>query len=385
MSLRAPKTRSLSLVVVLGLMLSGCAQAPKSFHYRGDAQQTLVKVWPEPPEKPRYRYLGQLVGEENFRDTVAAKPNLGVRVFDWLVGLVRHTPDPVILQRPQSGAVGADGRIFVSDVSRQAVYVFDPAAKELLVWEFAAPGVRFELPIGVAVDRGGRLWVADSKLGYVVRLDATGNPVAVIGKDRLRHPTGVAWDEAAGRLYVADRADSAIRVFSASGDFLFEFGGPGEKEGLLNGPTYLSFRDNTLYVTDSLNSRIQLFSAAGEFQRAFGHRGMYLGDFSRPKGVTADRDGNIYVVESLYDYLLVFNNKGELLLPLGGTGQDIGQFYLPAGAWVDNNDWIYVADMFNGRVVIFQYLGDGETSEKLDQANDGKAAMGEKAEFTRSK
>jgi DNA-binding beta-propeller fold protein YncE len=359
MALHTFKARLLSLGVVLVLMLAGCAQAPKAFHYRGDARQTVNKVWPESPEKPRYRYIGQLTGEENFRDTVEAKPNVGVRFFYWLVGLVRHSPDPVILQRPQSGAVGADGRVYVSDVSRQAVYVFDTAAKELLVWEYAAPGVRFELPIGVAVNRAGELWVADSKLGYVVRLDATGQPLSVIGKDRLRHPTGVAWDEVGGRLYIADRADSAIKVFSASGEFLSEFGGPGEKEGQLNGPTYLSFRDNTLYVTDSLNSRIQLFSAAGEFLRAFGHRGMYLGDFSRPKGVAADRDGNIYVVESLYDYLLVFNHKGELLLPLGGTGQDIGQFYLPAGAWVDNNDWIYVADMFNGRVVIFQYLGDG--------------------------
>ncbi|MBI3773766.1 MAG: 6-bladed beta-propeller [Gammaproteobacteria bacterium] len=364
-------------MLILALVLSGCAQAPKVFHYRGDARQTVAKVWPEPPEKPRYRYLGQLTGEENFRDTVEAKPNVGIRFFYWLVGWVRHTPGPVILQRPQSGTVGADGRIFVSDVSRQAVYVFDPGAKELLVWEYAASGVRFELPIGVAVDRAGHLWVADSKLGYVVQLNAAGQPMSVVGQDRLQHPTGVAWDEAAGRLYVADRADSAIKVFSAAGEFLFEFGGPGEKEGLLNGPTYLSFRDNTLYVTDSLNSRIQLFSAAGEFQRAFGHRGMYLGDFSRPKGVAADRDGNIYVVESLYDYLLVFNNKGELLLPLGGTGQDIGQFYLPAGAWVDNNGWIYVADMFNGRVVIFQYLGDGngDAVEGGDTA-DAKHAAG---------
>lgn len=349
--------------VLLAILVTGCAQAPKVFHYRGDAPQIVDKVWPAPPEVPRYRYVGQLTGEENFRDSTVAKPSLGTRILDWVVGLVNHPPEPRVLQRPQTGVVGADGRIFVSDVSRQAVYVFDRTAKVLSVWEFAAPAVRFQMPIGVAVNNAGELWVADSKLGIVARLDAEGRPVALVGQDRLRRPTGLAWDEAAGRLYVADRADSTVKVFSGAGEFLFAFGGPGEAEGKFNGPTYLAFRNDALYVTDALNSRIQVFSPTGEFRRAFGRRGVYLGDFSRPKGVTADRDGNIYVVESYYDYLLVFNDKGELLLPIGGSGHEIGEFYLPAGAWVDDNDWIYVADMFNGRVVIFQYLGDGDGSD----------------------
>jgi len=51
------------------------------------------------------------------------------------------------------------------------------------------------------------------------------------------------------------------------------------------------------------------------------------------------------------------------LMPLGGTGKNIGQFYLPSGVWVDKNDKIYVADMFNGRVEVFQFLGDKSASQ----------------------
>jgi hypothetical protein len=47
-----------------------------------------------------------------------------------------------------------------------------------------------------------------------------------------------------------------------------------------------------------------------------------------------------------------------LLLPIGGSGSGIGQFYRPAGVWTDHRDRIYVADSFNGRVMIFQLLGE---------------------------
>ena len=106
-----------------------------------------------------------------------------------------------------------------------------------------------------------------------------------------------------------------------------------------------------------MNARIQVLNHDGHHQLSFGQRGKYLGQFSRPKGISADSQGNIYVVDSYFDYMLVFNQQGEFLLPIGGTGADIGSFYLPAGVWSDKNDNIYVADMSNGRVVIFQFLG----------------------------
>ena len=85
---------------------------------------------------------------------------------------------------------------------------------------------------------------------------------------------------------------------------------------------------------------------------------MYIGNLVRPKGVVTDRDGHVYVIESYHDHVLVFSETGELLLPIGGTGKDPGRFFLPAGAWTDDGSRLFVADMFNGRVVVFDYLGD---------------------------
>ena len=103
---------------------------------------------------------------------------------------------------------------------------------------------------------------------------------------------------------------------------------------------------------------MQILTGAGEPIRSIGQRGLYIGNFTRPKGITRDSEGNIYVVESYYDHVLIFNAEGEYLLPIGGTGRGLGNFFLPAGIWADTRDRIYTADMLNSRIVIMQYLGD---------------------------
>jgi sugar lactone lactonase YvrE len=115
--------------------------------------------------------------------------------------------------------------------------------------------------------------------------------------------------------------------------------------------------DDRLIVSDTLNARLQVLTADGSSLDTVGQRGLFVGNFVRPKGVAADSDGNIYAVESYFDHLLVYDRDGRLLLSIGGTGSGVGQFYLPAGVWVDDRDRIFIADMHNGRVVVLQYLG----------------------------
>lgn len=318
--------------------------------------ETADHVWPGPPDTPRYRFAGALTGEANIhRDAEAA--GMGRKVFNWLVGLVAGREKPVVLQRPQSGFVDDAGRVYVTDVSRAAVYVFDKPAGELHVWEMADRRMRFETPAGIAQGGGGVVLVADAELGRVVRLGPDGEPLGSIGGETLSRPVGIARDAGRGLIYVADVRAHDVKVFTDDGRLVRTLGGRGSGPGEFNAPTYLDYSNERLYVTDTLNSRIQIFDADGAFVREFGRRGLYIGDLPRPKGVAADNGGNIYVVESYYDHLLIFNDKGELLLPIGGTGSGIGEFYLPAGVWTDRRGLVYVADAFNGRIMVFQYLG----------------------------
>ncbi|MBD5804881.1 Serine/threonine-protein kinase PknD [Azoarcus sp. Aa7] len=346
------------LVLTLSIALSGCAtqSIPARLHYGLlDAPEGKRLMWPAEPEIPRYQFAGQLTGEENFVREDTATGFVGF--LAWAVGLFEEEK-PNVLQRPQAVVADAQERIFVTDVSRAAVFVFDKPAGELKVWDHAVDTRRFVAPIGVALADGGGIWVADAELQLVAHLDAQGNPLPPIGAGVLQRPTGLARDPATGLLYVADTYAHDIKVFGADGRLDRVIGERGEAPGEFNFPTHLAIGGGNLYVTDTMNSRVQILPLAGDSPpEIVGKRGLYYGNLVRPKGVGVDSENNIYVVESYYDNLLVFNETGDFLMPIGGVGQGTGNFYLPSGVWVDAFNRVFVADTFNGRVTIFQYLG----------------------------
>lgn len=345
-----------AILFLAALLLAGCASGPQVMRLDA-AEPDTARVFPPPQtqEVPRYRYLGQLTGEGNF---ASANGKSGARKFlEWIAGLAGGGEQPTVLQRPQAGTVDARGRVLVTDVSRNAVFVFDEAAGKLDVWDRATKSVRFAAPIGIAPGKGGELLVADAELGRVFRLAPDGTPLGDFGAGVLVRPTGLARDAQRGRVYVADTRAHDIKVFDDDGKLVATWGTLGDGPGELNAPTHLSLANGTLVVSDTLNARVQAFDADGRPVLRFGQRGLYVGNMVRPKGVAADDEGNVYVVESMHDTLLVFDPKGRLLMSLGGTGQDVGRFYLPAGVWVDARNRVFVADMFNGRVAVFQFLG----------------------------
>lgn len=339
-------------------LLTGCASTHSVLRYQADP--ATAAVWPAPPETPHYRYVGELTGEENIQAAQeSAIATAGTRFFKWLVGLSSSKHTPVILQRPQGVMADNEGRVYVTDVSREAVYVFDETQGKMAVWDMASAKERFRTPLGIAPGAGGEILVADAELGYVARLDREGHPLGTFGAGQLSWPTGIARDPATGRIYVAETHGHDIKVFNAAGVLEKSIGRRGEAPGEFNSPTFLTIANDKLYVTDTLNARVQVLTLDGQPLQTIGRRGLFVGDMPRPKGIGVDNDGNIYVVESYFDYLLVFNAAGQFLLPIGGTGSDVGQFYQPGGVWTDQRDRIYIADTFNGRVVILQFLKEG--------------------------
>lgn len=353
------------LVLVL-ILNTGCAtREPAVLRYGvQDAPEGKRLMWPAPPEVPRYMYAGQLLGEANFRAPGARAGEGFMGILRAIAGLVVGESRPVELARPQSGTVDEAGRIYVTDVSRQAVFVFDPVAGKLDVWEKAEGLASFAGPVAVATAKG-ITYVTDAELGIVARLDASGTPQRALGRGLFKRPTGLAFDAQRGELYVADTAAHDIKVLDLSGALKRVLGRRGEGDGEFNYPTHLALADGELYVTDTMNSRIQVLDAAsGTMRRSFGVRGLYVGNLVRPKGIALDSERNVYVVESYYDHLLVYDRHGRFLMGIGGPGAESGKFYLPAGVWTDHLNRVFVADMFNGRVVLFQHLGGGADGEQ---------------------
>ena len=316
------------------------------------------RLWPPSlgRETPRYRLTGQLSGESNFSVPREGQSTMA-KAFRWIVGLDGRAENPVVLQRPQSGMVDTTGRVLVTDVSRQGIFVFDAAAGRLEVWDQANKSTNFVAPIAIAPGADGQILVTDAELKRVFRLSSKGEPIGEFGGGLLKRPTGIARDATSKQIFVADTHAHDIKVFDDGGNFLRTIGHAGADLGELSYPAHLAFADGKLYVADTMNARVQVFDLAGKALLQIGQRGLYFGNLVRPKGVTVDTEGNIYVVESYHDHLLVFDKTGRFLMAIGGTGKANAEFYLPAGVWTDRNNRIFVADMFNGRVVIFQFLG----------------------------
>lgn len=361
---------SLLAVILLALLAAGCAETRYAMGY------TTVEgehIWPPAPDVPRYRYVGELTGEDNFHALEQGGAGEAIKGFlKALVGLGDDPENRKMLYRPQAGAVGADGRIYVTDGGRQAVFMFDEAAGKLAVWDVAGKAedddIMFVSPVGIAVAQNGDVLVADSEQQQVFRLDSQGVPRSRFGFGDMDRPTGLAVDPVTGRIFVADTTEHNIKVFDDGGKLISVIGKVGEGPGDLNAPTHLAFANGRLYVTDTFNARVQVFDADGKLLQGIGQRGLYIGNLVRPKGVAADTEGNVYIIESFHDYLLVYEAGGRFLLPIGGTGSEVGQFYLPAGVWTDKRDRIYVADMFNGRVAVFQYLTEKKESQATPTA-----------------
>ncbi len=351
----------------LVLCLAGCAApGPAVLRFGFDeSPQGKRLMWPAEPEVPRYLYAGVLIGEANFKRPGEETMESVAGLLAWLAGLIAGDASPLELRRPNAGVVDLNGRILITDSSRQAVIVFDPVLGKLETWERAEGLSNFQSPVGIAATPDGHVFVADADLGIVVHLDASGAPLRAFGRASLRRPTGLAYDPATNELYVADTQSHDIKVFDSQGAVLRVIGRRGEAEGEFNFPTHLAFADGLLYVTDTMNSRVQVISRDGKtVHRSCGERGLYVGNLVRPKGIAVDTEGNVYVVESYHDHLLVFNRYGEFLMAIGGAGQEVGKFFLPSGVWTDRLNRVFVADMFNGRVVLFQHLGGGADGEQ---------------------
>lgn len=352
------------------LLVTGCASTDivrGRLHYdlRPEGQRTDAFL-PPPPDKPRYRYVGELIGEPNFEVLVKTRGTLE-NVFKWIVGLF-EVDNALLLQRPQHGVTSDNGRIYVVDPGRKALLVFDPnppadekpgkGEGQLLVWDVLDVDTRLSGPVAVTLAWDGDLVVSDVHLGIVLRINPKGELVRKLGAGVFKRPTGLAFDPERELLFVADTVAHDVKVLDAEGRLVSTISAPGESEGELNAPTHLAYAQGQLYVADTYNSRVQVFDAEGRFVKKIGERGLYVGNLARPKGVAADDAGMVYVVESYYSHLLAYNSDGQVLLGINGNGLKDDKFFLPSGIWTDKQGRIFVADMFNGRVVIFQFLGD---------------------------
>ena len=144
------------------------------------------------------------------------------------------------------------------------------------------------MPHGLTIGPTGNIWLTDVALHQVFkfthdrRLLSTWGERGVSGNDRTHFamPTDVAvWTD--GSFYVTDGSENARVVkFAANGQYEFEWGTPGSGPGQFKLPHGIHIDDEgQVYVADRGNSRVQVFTHDGRFLRQW--QGVAFGRPSR--------------------------------------------------------------------------------------------------------
>ena len=108
----------------------------------------------------------------------------------------------------------------------------------------------------------------------------------------LNSPSGITIHYKTGNIYIADRDNHRIQVFSYNGDYLFMFS---EK---MNEPVGICISENKVFVTQWSGNCINMYELEGKLIKSVGSEGNREAQFYHPNGLdVSDRNNNIYVCD----------------------------------------------------------------------------------------
>lgn len=267
------------------------------------------------------------------------------------------------LRAPVKIVLDAAGNTYVADQRIGGVVKFDAYGSQLLVIRTAAA------PTGVALAQDGTLLVSQSS--FVARYDvAGGQEVGRISGAQLQSPAGIAVDDVTGYIYVADNAAGQVLVYNASGAFV---------QVLVSGlhsPSGVAFEklSRQVVVADTFSNAIRFYALDGTLVKSVGNAvSTTLGasispmQFAAPVAVAFEYSNDqttlqrMYVVDAFESNIQVVDPATSTALTVSGTtknyigssGAANGQLMVPSDAVFDSvNKRLLVVNGF-GNVTIY--------------------------------
>ncbi len=241
----------------------------------------------------------------------------------------------------------------------------------------APTSAQFNLPLGLALDSSGNMYIADS-VNQRIRKISGGNISTVAGNGtggytgdgaaatsaEMLNPSSVAVDSS-GNLYIADTSNHVIRMVTSGGTIstiagtntggYAGDGGPAI-DAELEFPTGVAVdKGGNIYIADSGNNVIREISGGNINTIVGGVAGQLLND---PESVLVDSSGNLYISEQSGYRISKFSN-GNLTVLAGngnigysgdnGPGTD-ASLNEPTGIALDSKGYLYLCDTINGRI-----------------------------------
>lgn len=311
-------------------------------------------VYPPPPEQARYMFEMVLA---TATDVEPASTSRSLR--EAVAGNASRPPN--VFVKPLDVAA-RNGRIYVTDTLGKAVHVFDAARKRYFRLGFRREGALTK-PTGVAVDDNGLVYVVDLGRSAIVVYDALGLYLRTIGGPEVLHtPVSVGVTADGSRIYVVendnDRSNHhGVVAFDAAGRKVFARSERGSGSGKFSLPISVAVaRDGFVYVLDAGNFRVQKLTADGLPVLTWGGIGQRPGQFARPRDLAVDDAGHVLVTDSSFGAVQIFDADGRLLMDLGRFGMNgqPGEFALLAGVAADETGRVYVVDQVLKQVTVFR-------------------------------
>jgi DNA-binding beta-propeller fold protein YncE len=194
------------------------------------------------------------------------------------------------LKRPVAVALADDGEIYVADNDRGSIFVFD--AQERYSRAMGHPKLK---PAGLAVS-GDRLYVTDlasqTVEWYNRKTGERQGSFGTVGDEdgQFRLPLGIATDTK-GDVYVVDMMRCRVQKFTPDGKFISGFGSLGDFAGAFVRPKHIAVdSDGIIYVVDAAFQNVQMFDSQYHLLMHFGASGNFPGAMNLPAGICVSDD-----------------------------------------------------------------------------------------------
>lgn len=210
------------------------------------------------------------------------------------------------LSLPHDLAFDPAGRLLVADTGNDRIAIYEVSgARGRLAGEIRDG---LAAPEGIAVGADGRIYVSNTRSAELVvfaqgkRVAAVGGPGRGVANFNRPHDVEV---DAAGMVYLVDSGNNRVVILDRNLTVRRSLVGAPYN---FNDPKYLFVAgDGALYVADQHNHRIKIFSPGFMPVGLIGggKAGSGAGQFDRPEGVLADGD-RVWVADTYNDRIVLF-------------------------------------------------------------------------------
>ncbi|MDH3419508.1 MAG: hypothetical protein OEM78_08535 [Gammaproteobacteria bacterium] len=268
---------------------------------------------------------------------------------------------PGSLDEPTRPEVGIRGRLGIDARWEHCILIFNREGKLVDSWTQWDELLRRPHSLYISpYDPEKHVWITDDFRHAVFKFTNDGKElVQTIGvpdehgddENHFYRPTFMAWHPDGG-FYVADGdGNSRVVRFDKDGNYMFQWGqrgnnGTDTRPGYMNGVHGIALDPgtNNIYVNDRNNHRIQVFSEHGEYLNEW-----YVGDDpSRIHLVIIDSNRNVWAYDRGTHKVIKYDLEGNFLYQFGTYGLFPGYFWGVHDMAVDQEGNFYVAEVNKG-------------------------------------